>query len=206
VSEYQDLAYFKSEGALYVNLFMPSEVTWETSGQSVRLSLETGYPEEDTITMRIELERPTSFALGMRVPAWSEGVSLQLNGENVDATPTPGTWLTLEREWRGGDRVEMRIPLRFRRVPIDRWHPDRVAIVRGPAVYAQQIPHKLLVHPPRDDEALNDWLLPTDRPGLFRFRGQVEASQRDDFKPFYDFAEMERYRLYTDSELRTDLW
>jgi DUF1680 family protein len=206
VSEYQDLTYFKGEGALYVNLFMPSEVHWENAGQGVRLSLETDYPEAETITMRLDTESPTRFTLGMRVPAWSEGVSLRLNGENVDAPTTPGSWLTLEREWRGGDRLEMTIPLRFRRVPIDRWHPDRVAIVRGPAVYAQQIPHKLLVHPPKDDEALNDWLLPTDRPGLFRFRGQVEASQRDDFKPFYAFAEMERYRLYTDSELRTDLW
>ena len=206
VSEYQDLVYFRSENALHVNLYLPSEVTWESSGQRIRLDMETEYPEAETVNMRLAMERPTRFALAMRVPAWSEGVAFKLNGEGVDVPAVGGTWARLEREWRDGDRVEMTIPLRFRRVPIDRWHPDRVAIARGPAVYAQQIPHKLLVHPPKDEEALNDWFLPTDRPGVFQFRGQVEASQRDDFKPFYAFAEMERYRLYTDSSLRTDIW
>lgn len=206
VAEYQDLAYFKGEGALYVNLYLPSEVTWETSGERVRLVLETDYPEAETVDMRLAMERPARFTLAMRVPTWSEGVTVRVNGEAVPGPAAPGTWATLEREWRGGDRVELTIPLRFRCVPIDRWHPDRVAIARGPAVYAQEIPHKLLVHPPRDEEALNDWFIPTDRPGVFQFRGQVEASQRDDFKPFYAFAEMERYRLYTDSALRADLW
>ena len=206
VSEYRDLVCFKGDNALYLNLYLPSEITWENAGRTVRAILETEYPEAETISLRIATESPTRFTLGMRVPAWSRGVSLRVNGVAHEALAAPGTWLTVEREWRSGDRVELTIPLRFRRVPIDRWHPDRVAIVRGPAVYAQQIPHKLLVHPPRDDEALNDWLLPTDRPGVFRFRGQVEASQRDDFKPFYDFAEMERYRLYTDPVLRADLW
>jgi DUF1680 family protein len=206
VSEYQDLAYFKTPEALYVNLYLPSEVTWAVSGRDVRLTLETDYPEAETVGVRLAMERPTRFTLAMRVPQWSEGASVSVNGERVAGPANPGNWATLDREWQAGDRIEMTIPLRFRRQPIDRWHPDRVAIVRGPAVYAQQIPHKLLVHPPRDDDVLNDWLLPTDRLGVFRFKGQVEASQRDDFKPFYAFAEMERYRLYTDAALRTDLW
>jgi hypothetical protein len=40
----------------------------------------------------------------------------------------------------------------------------------------------------------------------FRFKGQVEASQRDDFQPLYQFAELERYRMYFDPSMRTDLW
>ncbi len=35
---------------------------------------------------------------------------------------------------------------------------------------------------------------------------QEEASQTDNFRPFYSFVEMERYRMYTHPELRSDLW
>jgi len=41
---------------------------------------------------------------------------------------------------------------------------------------------------------------------VFRFKGHIEASQRDDFLPFYQFAEQERYRMCFDPSLRTDLW
>ena len=51
-----------------------------------------------------------------------------------------------------------------------------------------------------------DILHGTDNPTVFRFKGQVEASQRDDFMPFYQFAELERYRMYFDPSMRTDLW
>jgi DUF1680 family protein len=206
VSEYRDLICFLGDDALHVNLYLPSEVTWEVSGQTAVLRMDTEYPEGETVDLRLALARPAEFTLAFRVPEWSRGFSLEVNAQPVDGTGIPGSWASLRREWLDGDRVTLRIPLRFRREPIDRWHPGRVAIVRGPAVYAQQIPHKLLVHPPEDEDELNDWFLPTDRSGVFQFRGQVEASQRDDFKPFYAFQEMERYRLYTDASLRTDLW
>ena len=43
----------------------------------------------------------------------------------------PGDWAGLERTWRDGDVVEIRIPMEPRMVPVDRQHPRRVAVVRG---------------------------------------------------------------------------
>jgi len=107
---------------------------------------------------------------------------------------------------KGGDRVDMTIPLRFRRAPIDRQHPNRVAIMRGPVVYAQQIVHKHLVSIPKDDEALNRWMVASNDPTVFRYEGQEQSSQRDDFMPFYKFTEMASYRMYFDPALRNILW
>jgi hypothetical protein len=73
-------------------------------------------------------------------------------------------------------------------------------------VYAQMQPHKNAVLPPPDDDALNDWFIPTDDPVVFAFKGQVPASQRDDFMPYYRFEELARYRMYFDPSTRTDLW
>ncbi|MBN2181353.1 MAG: glycoside hydrolase family 127 protein [Sedimentisphaerales bacterium] len=206
VAEYQNLIYFKDDSALYVNLYLPSEVTWETAGQTVKLTQETDYPEAETIKLHLETAQPVNFTLKLRIPGWSEGVSFKVNGNLVNVKVTPGQWASIRRDWQKGDRIEMTIPLRFRRVPIDRWHPDRVAIVRGPAVYAQQIVHKHLVSIPPDNDALNEWMVATNDPAVFRYAGQEQSSQRDDFMPFYRFAEMQSYRMYFDPSLRNVLW
>jgi len=206
VVEYGNLIYFRDDRALFVNLYLPSTVEWTRGGTTVKVTQQTNYPDAEDIEMRIQSSMPVGFPLRLRVPGWASGVTVKVNGVAAASQAVAGNWTSIEREWRDGDRVVLTIPLRFRRVPIDKWHPNRVAIVRGPVVYAQQIPHKNVVPIPPDDAALNDWLIPTDNPIVFRFKGQVEASQRDDFQPFYRFAELERYRMYFDPSMRTDLW
>ena len=206
IVEYQNLIYFKDDSGLYVNLYLPSAVTWETAGRAVRLTLKTNYPENETIAMQLDMKQPADFTLKLRVPGWSGGVSFKVNGTAVNVKARPGRWASIKRKWRKGDRVEMTIPLRFRRAPIDRWHPNRVAIVRGPVVYAQEIVHKHMVGIPPTDDALNKWLVGTGDPAVFRYVGQEQVSQRDDFIPFYRFGERCRYRMYFDPALRKVLW
>lgn len=206
MAEYQNLIYFKDGSELYVNLYLPSEVTWETGGRTVKLMLETDYPEAEKITLKVETTQPVNFTLKLRVPGWSKNVLFKVNGNPVNVETSPGQWASIRRNWQKDDRLEMTIPLRFHRVPIDRWHPDRVAIVRGPVVYAQQIVHKHLVSIPSDDDALNEWMVATDNPTVFRYTGQEQSSQRDDFMPFYRFEEMQSYRMYSDPSLRNVLW
>ena len=206
IVEYQNLVYFHDQEGLYVNLFLPSSVSWEHRGSVVKLRQETDYPENELIKMSLTTSRPITFVLKLRIPAWSKGVTLEVNGTPVRADIRPGYWAEIKREWKDGDQIKMVIPLVFRRVPVDHWHPDRVAIKRGPVVYAQQVVHKHLVKIPPDDEALNDWLIETDNPTIFRYRGQEQSSQRDDFMPYYRFGEMQTYRIYFDPGLRSILW
>lgn len=87
-------------------------------------------------------------------------MTVKVNGQAQTADIRPGHWATLSRVWRPGDTVEITIPLRFRRVSIDERHPDRVAIARGPAVYAQEDPHKWLSEIPAADDALDKLMKP----------------------------------------------
>jgi hypothetical protein len=206
VVEYQNLIYFHNEAALHVNLYLPSSVTWETGGQTVKLTQETHYPEAATVAMRLDMPQPVSFTLRLRVPAWSRGVAFKLNGSALIVAARPGEWASIRREWQRGDRLEMTIPLSFRRAPIDRQHPDRVAIVRGPVVFAQQVVHKHLTRLPHDDEELDQWMVATQDPVVFRYTGQEQSSPRDDFMPLYRFGKKATYRLYFDPALRNNLW
>ena len=205
VAEYRNLIYLKDDSSLCVNLYLPSTVEWQRGKETVKLTQETKYPDAEGITLKVETTSPVKFPLRFRVPAWSRNMAFSVNDSELGVAPGPG-WTTIERKWQTGDVIALTIPLRFRLVPIDNWHPERVAVVRGPVVYAQQIPHKNVTRLPPDSDALNDWFIPTEDPTVFRFQGQIEASQRDDFMPFYRFAELERYRLYHDPALRTDLW
>jgi DUF1680 family protein len=137
MAEYHNMIYLRDERGLFVNLYVPSEVTWDEHGQAVTLRQETGYPESETSTLTLTLAKPARFAISLRVPGWSTGMRLAVNGSTVDAVAPAGGWASIEREWQSGDRVTITIPMGLRTVPVDRQHSDRAAVMYGPVVLAQ---------------------------------------------------------------------
>ncbi len=138
VADYHNVIYFRDGRGLYVNLFVPSEVTWRQDGQRVLLRQETRYPEEETASFSLTMDHPARFALRFRVPGWSTGVSVVgPDGAPLVLSAPSGRWTTVEREWNTGDRLTVRIPMTLRAVPVDRQHPARVAVMWGPVVLAQ---------------------------------------------------------------------
>src|SRR5204863_97750 len=137
VTEYHDIIYFRDRSGICVNLYVPSEVSWKVAGNDVRLVQETLYPESETILFKLEMKDEARFALKLRVPEWASELAVKVNGASERITASPGSWAVLDRAWKNGDSVELRIPLVFRRVPVDKMHPERVAIMRGPVVMVQ---------------------------------------------------------------------
>jgi DUF1680 family protein len=207
IAEYANLVYFRDAQALYVNLYVPSEAEWKGPAGAVKLAQTTQYPETGSSTLALAMERPAAFALKLRVPGWSNGLTVKVNGQAQAADIKPGQWATVHREWRPGDTVEVAIPMRFRRAPIDEQHPNRVAIVRGPVVYGQEDPHKWLSNIPASDGELDKLMKPVaNNPAIFQIDNEPVVQQRNAFKPFYSFTELERYRMYFDSAHRRVLW
>jgi DUF1680 family protein len=137
LADYHNVIYFRDAGGLYVNLLVPSEATWRQGGQEVRLRQETSYPDTDSSRLSLEMARPARFALSIRVPSWCEGFSVTVNDERVTVSAQPNMWATIERDWQPRDTVVVRVPMTLRMVPIDPQHPQRVAILYGPLVLAQ---------------------------------------------------------------------
>lgn len=207
ITEYSNLIYFRDANSLFVNLYVPSEVEWKGPAGAIKVTQTTEYPEAGSSTFKVAMERPATFTLKLRVPGWSNGMSVQINGQPQAAEITPGQWAEVTREWHAGDSVEVTVPLRFRRVPIDEQHPNRIAIMRGPVVYAQEDPHKWLSDIPRTDEELDKLMKPLSRArAIFQIDNEPVVQQRNAFKPFYSFNELERYRMYFDSAGRRVLW
>ena len=207
ITEYSNLIYFRDPKSLFVNLYLPSELEWSGPSGAVKVVQTTGFPEADSSTLSLTMDRPATFALKLRVPDWSKGMSVKVNGEAETAEIRPGHWATIQREWKSGDTVGITIPLHFRRVPIDEQHPNRIAIMRGPVVYVQEDPHKWLSDTPANDDELDKLMKPlANNASIFQIDNEPVVQQRNAFRPFYTFAELERYRIYFDSRLRRVLW
>jgi len=199
MADYHNVIYFKAPGALYVNLFVPSEVAWSHEGQSVRVRQETAYPEADTTTLQLELERPARFALRLRIPAWARGASVIVNGALQTVPIAAEQWATVDREWRTGDSVTLRLPMELRMSPVDAQHPDRVAILFGPTVLAQDeacCRRPFALAPTAD---LSSALVRAeDDPLRFRIVDTAPERHRRFLQPLYTFPAFWPYWVYFD--------
>jgi hypothetical protein len=134
IADYHNLIYFRDPTSLYVNLFVPSAVTWNCDDTEVKVEQETNYPEADTTLLTIRPSRAVAFSLKFRVPRWTRGVRIEVNGTAQELAAEPGTWAVVHRTWDKGDRVSVRLPMQLVLAPIDRQHPNRAAFVYGPVV------------------------------------------------------------------------
>jgi hypothetical protein len=225
IAEYHNLIYFKDATGLYVNLFVPSELEWTRTDTSVvRLVQDTLYPDAETTKLTLTMAAPAAFALRVRVPAWAPGLNARVNGAIVNLEARPGTWATLSRTWQSGDVVEIRVPLALRMEPVDRQHPNRVAVVRGPVVMALEgAYHDPNFALPRTNEELGRWLVPepgslprgvwstavppTAYPTSLRVARPDGRAVRLRFRPFYEMTENYPYFMYFDRDaLPWSLW
>jgi len=131
-----DSIYFHDAAGVYVNLFVPSELDWAERG--VRLVLQTRFPEEDSVRVRLYVAKPARLAVRVRVPYWCQGGSAQLNGRVLEGFAEPGGYFSVERLWRDGDELSVRLPLRLHAAPL----PDdatMLAVMYGPLVLAGRL-------------------------------------------------------------------
>ena len=123
------------DGGLWVNLFIASELRWNTTG--VRVRQETNFPDESATRLTLSLAAPRTFPLHLRHPEWvGEGEFLvRVNGTAVAVDSRPSSYAVLTREWHDGDRVEIALPMhtRLERLPDG---SSYAAVIHGPILLA----------------------------------------------------------------------
>lgn len=132
---YGEFIYAQAADGLYVNLFIPSELTATNLGLTLRQ--ETAFPDEPRTRLSLRLRKSAVFTLRLRHPGWVAAgqFAVRVNGEPVAVSSTPMSYAELRREWDDGDRVEIELPMRttVERLPDG---SDWVAILHGPVVLA----------------------------------------------------------------------
>jgi DUF1680 family protein len=137
VEEYaklNDSIYWRDAEGVYVNLFVPSELDWAEKG--LKLRQETKYPDATNATITVTAARPGAMPIRLRIPGWlNSAPAVKLNGRVLEASAAPGSYLTLQRSWKAGDRIELELPMQLRveAMPDD---PTMQAFLYGPQVLA----------------------------------------------------------------------
>ncbi|HXC97992.1 MAG TPA: beta-L-arabinofuranosidase domain-containing protein [Verrucomicrobiae bacterium] len=136
-AQYGNSIYFHTGDNLFVNLFIPSELTWKD--KHVVVKQETRYPESDRTVFTVASPEPALFTFNFRYPGWAlPGLEIKVNGEAVATPARPGIFVPVRREWHNGDKIEVKIPmgLRTEALPDD---PNKIAIFYGPLVLGGEL-------------------------------------------------------------------
>jgi len=143
--------YSTSGTDIAVNLYIQSSAKVSVAGQTAVIEQKTNYPWDGNVTITIEPETASRFAVRLRIPNWCRNAELSVNGQKIDieSTKTKG-FARVEREWKSGDVIELELPM-----PVERMsaHPDVrqdalcVALQRGPIVFCiEQADNEDLIH------------------------------------------------------------
>jgi hypothetical protein len=133
-----------AKNGLAAALFGPSTVSARVGREDtpVTVTQQTRYPFEGSVRFIVRTERPVTFDLKVRIPAWCEKPGLMVNGEAVEGDLVPGTFFAIEREFTDGDAVELSLPMEVRAVE---WPHHGVSFERGPIVYSLPVPEAVTV-------------------------------------------------------------
>ena len=189
----QDSIYFHGADhqALYVNLFVPSTLTW--TERSVALTQRTSFPHEDTT--RLVISGGGKFDLKIRVPRWAtRGFQVKINGQPEMVNAVPGSYCTLQRAWKDKDTIELQMPFSFHlnRV-MDQ--PNIASLFYGPVLLAAEESEPRSDWRPVTLDAADPGKSITGNPTTLRFTiGDVA------FRPFYETYG--RYSVYLDVTLK----
>jgi len=189
-AKHMDSIYWGDGRTLYINLYIPSRLDWVEQG--IALTLDTKMPHQGAATLTISSAPRAASRIALRIPSWSDGARIKLNGKPVEAV-REGGYATITRNWLAGDRVEIDMPmaLSVEATPDD---PSLVAFLHGPAVLAADLgpagesfagASPALVTEPSSAAAM---LRPADRPGSFTAQGALGEGLT--LSPF--FAQYER--------------
>jgi hypothetical protein len=127
---------------LCASLYAPSQVRAKVGdGANVEISEETGYPFDDTVTLRISAEAPSRFPLYFRIPRWCEKPRLKINGKTQRWPGEALSYAVIEREWKNGDVVTLQLPMQ---VSVKTWDTNRkaVSVSYGPLEFSLKIDEK----------------------------------------------------------------
>ncbi|MCQ2203786.1 MAG: glycoside hydrolase family 127 protein [Bacteroidales bacterium] len=163
--KYGQFIYTKVNDALFVNLFVASELNWREKGIKVRQSTEFPYGETSRITIA---EGKGSMKLMVRYPGWvSPGqFKVTVNGQPVALVSGPSSYVCIDRKWKKGDVVEVTFPMHnaIKYLPNE---PQYIALMHGPIMLGMKTGTEDLAHLVADDSRFGQYAggkkLPVDK-------------------------------------------
>lgn len=128
-TKFADSVYGFDSSTLYVNLFTPSVLNWSARG--IVITQVTQFPVTDIST--ITITGSGTFGVAIRIPGWTTGASITINGSGAGVVTNAGSYAKISRSWTSGDQIVIRLPMGFRKITAND-NSNIAAIAYGPTV------------------------------------------------------------------------
>ena len=134
--KYGQFVYTHKGDALFVNLFVASELNWKE--KNIQIRQETGFPYSETSRLTITKGKG-KFALLVRYPGWVNPgqFTVKVNGQPVSIVTGPSSYVTIDRQWKKGDVIDIQFPMHNS----VRYMPNLsqyIALMHGPIMLAMK--------------------------------------------------------------------
>ena len=154
-SKYGQFIYTHVGDALYVNLFVSSELNWKEKGLTLRQESMFPYAETSKITIT---SGKGQFPLLVRYPGWVEpgAFSVKVNGKPVDIISGPSSYIAIDRQWKKGDVIDITFPMHnsIKYLPNV---PQYIALMHGPILLGMKTGTEDLAHLVADDSRFGQY-------------------------------------------------
>jgi hypothetical protein len=142
ISQLPEWIYYHTSDGVAVNLYTASSARLELDkGAQLSIAQETDYPNSGNVTLRIDPDKAGEFSVSLRIPRWCTNPAISVNGEAIRDSIQSGTFFTLRRTWKPGDRIQLRMPMPWRFVKGRQAQAGKVAVMRGPLVFGLSRSH-----------------------------------------------------------------
>ncbi|HKJ46790.1 MAG TPA: beta-L-arabinofuranosidase domain-containing protein [Balneolales bacterium] len=136
-AKYGKVIYMHSKNDLYVNLFIPSVLQWKEKGMTI--TQHTKFPSSQKSTLDLKMGHSQKLALKIRRPYWAaNGFEIKVNGHKIKQTGSPSSYVSIDRTWHNGDKIEISLPMQLHVEHMANDH-SKVAVMYGPVLLAGEL-------------------------------------------------------------------
>ncbi|MBR5528031.1 MAG: glycoside hydrolase family 127 protein [Clostridia bacterium] len=124
---------------VYVSAYGPCSLNYK----DISIREKTNYPFRNSVVFEISCEK--EFAMNLKVPMWSKGYTVKINGEKLDAVVCDNGYVTVARKWEKGDEIEISFKAEVEIIKVDDTDGAAkypMAIRYGALLFAYHIPEK----------------------------------------------------------------
>ena len=139
VAEVNNYMYSIGKKGLYINMYGGNLLSTQLSdGTKIKLEQTTNYPWDGKVVITIQDATAKPVNIFLRIPGWSKGYSLSINGAHPKVRDMDGGFVIAAKKWNAGDKIELNFEMPATLIesnPLVEETSNRVTVKRGPMIY-----------------------------------------------------------------------
>ena len=148
------------QDGIYVNLYVSSEASFKVGNRDLSLSVDSDMPWGGKSKITVSTKEDVKTTIRLRVPGWARNqpapgnlysyvgrvekqTKISVNGKSMTAAVDKAGYISLDRNWKDHDVIEIEFPFEVRKVIADQRVKEshgRMAVEMGPVVYCCEWP------------------------------------------------------------------